>query len=290
MREVIPDDIVRQLALHERLTVRAGHQDDVSLERCPIAPFEDCIFLLLSEQGATVKKLLSRTWLEGTAKDDEAEWSITLTGRAVAGRPLITHTRRLELLPWLPEGADPRRMLAVPFWPEEIEYIRLGKSGESEKYQGRTPAGLDLPGFWTRWARVAFRGIEWMVAISFAANWGYLLYLGHETKLRWVALFLATTCSLLLLGGARMWYRSSAFRAWREGRCLPEDAPMLTQGLVAPHSVFQLGVLQMGLGLLLALPLVMWESLAWVAIGGTGLWLLVPIWVIHLSQEEPEKD
>jgi hypothetical protein len=289
--EIVPDDVVRQLALHERLTVRAGPKDQVSLERCAIAPFEDCIFLFLNERSATVDKLKTRTWLEGTARDDEAGWLIRLTGRAVAGRPVITHARRMELLPWLPEGANARHILAVPFWPEEIEYVRIGRNGETEKYKGRTPAGIKLPGFWTRWARVAFRQIEWLVGLSFMADWGYLLYMGHETPLRWVALLLSTACSLLLLGGARMVYQASAFQAWREGRCLPDDAPMLTEGLVAPRPVFQLGVGMMAFGLALALPLVMWGTqLAWVAIFGTWLWLLGPVWIIHLSQEEPEKD
>lgn len=288
--EIVPSDVIRQLALHEQLTVRAGHTDTVSLERCAIAPFEDCIFLFLSAHSATVDKLQSRTWLEGTARDDEAGWSIRLTGRAVAGRPVISHTRRLELLPWLPEGTSAQTLLAVPFWPEEIEYVRLNKRGDTEKYQGRTPAGLNLPSFWTRWSRVAFRGIEPIVAASFAADWGYLLYLGHETPLRWVALVMSTIASLLMLGGGRMVYRSMAFNAWREGRCSAADAPQLTAGMVAPRPVFHLGVGMMVVGLLLVLPLNLWKGLAPVALLGTWLWLLGPIWFIHLSQEEPEKD
>ncbi len=289
--EIVPADVVRQLALHERLTVRTGRDEHVALERCAIAPFEDCVFLFLSERSDTVNKLKSRTWLEGTAKDDEAGWSIRLTGRAVAGRPVITHNRRMELLPWLPDNADARRMLAVPFWPEEIEYVRVGKSGQPEKYFGKTPAGRDLPSFWMRWSRVAFRRIELFAGLAVAADWTYLAWLGHETPLRWVALLLSSSASVLLLGGARMIYRAGAFNAWREGRCLPEDAPMLTEGLVAPRPVFQLGVGMMVLGTLLLLPLKLWgTTLIAVALGGTWLWLLGPIWFIHLSQEEPEKD
>jgi hypothetical protein len=291
MVEIVPSDVVRQLALHEKLTVRSGRQGHVSLERCAIAPFEDCIFLFLSERSATVASLKTRTWLEGTCRDEDAGWSIRLTGRAVAGRPVISHARRLELLPWLPEDADARRMLAVPFWPEEIEYVRIGKSGESERYYGKTPAGLKLPSFWARWGRLAFRRIEHVVFAALSADWIYLAWLGHETPLRWVALALAGSASVLMLGGARMIYRTLAFNAWREGRCDPDDAPLLTGGLVAPTPAFQLGVAMLVLGLALVLPLNMWgPTLAWVALSGTWLWLLGPIWFIHLSQEEPEKD
>jgi len=289
--EIVPDEVVRQLAIHERLTVKAGHRDHMTLERCLIAPFEDCIFLFLTPRSPTVNRLLERTWMEATAKDEDAEWSVTMTGRAVAGRPVITHSRRMELLPWLPEGADARRMLAVPFWPETLEYVRRGRSGELEKYSGRTPAGLKLPGFWSRWGRVAFGGIEWVLGLSIAADWGYLLYMGHETRLRWVALGLACGASVLLLGGARMWYRAVAFGRWREGRCLPEDAPMQTQGLVAPNPVRFLGLAMIVGGMLLTFPLLLWnQTLAYVAVLGTWLWLIGPIWLIHLSQEEPERD
>ena len=291
LTEIVPSDVVRQLALHETLTVRAGREGNVTLERCAIAPFEDCVFLFLSERSPTVDSLKSRTWLEGSCRDDEAGWSIRLTGRALFGRPVITHARRMEILPWLPAGADPRRMLAVPFWPEENEFIRVGKTGESERYSGKTPAGLKLPSFWTRWGRVAFRRIEVFVGLAVAADWTYLAWLGHETPLRWVALLLSVSASVLMLGGARMIYRTLAFNAWREGRCAEEDAPLLTEALVAPRPTFQLGVAMLVTGLALVLPLNLWgATLAWVCLGGTWLWLLVPFWLIHLSQEEPEKD
>ena len=289
--EIVPSDVVRQLALHERLTLRSGRGEHVSLERCAIAPFEDCIFLFLSEASSTVGKLKSLTWLEGTCRDDDAGWSIRMAGRAVASRPVMTHVRRMELLPWLPDGANPRTMLAVPFWPEELEYVRVGKSGEPEKYQGKTPAGLNQPSFWTRWGRVAFRRIEVMVGLAVAADWTYLAWLGHETPLRWVALLLSVSASVLMLGGARMIYKALVFDAWREGRCAAKDAPMLTQGLVAPRPVFQIGVGMLVLGGALVLPLNLWSAqLAWVALGTTWLWLLGPIWLIHLMQDAPEEE
>ena len=66
---------------------------------------------------------------------------------------------------------------------------------------------------------------------------------------------------------------------------------MQTKGLVAPNPVRFLGLGMIVSGLLLTFPLLMWnQTLAYVAVLGTWLWLIGPIWLIHLSQEAPEKD
>ena len=140
-----------------------------------------------------------------------------------------------------------------------------------------------------RWRQLSFRGINTLVVTSWACIFLYLGILGPETPLRVLALFIGTSASVSLLGGARLWYRSKAFVRWRQGRCRAEDAGILIDGLLPLRRAERASAQMLALGFALTLATASWgTTFLVVTLASTGLWMVWPLWAIHLAQSEPE--
>ena len=286
--EIIPAEVVRLLATHGPVQVVTGPPDAHASESLALAPFEDRIYLFARRRSPTEAALLKSTTLRLSARHSEGKYTIHMTGRAVAGCSVISNRRRLELLPWLPEGMDARTTLAIPFWPEELEYTRAA-SGEDERFAGKTPAGIKAPPLGRRWRDLSFGGI-WPVALfSLVCIWIFLGAQGPDYPLRFVALGASGLASVSLLGGCRLWYRGAAFRQWRRGRCHPEDAGLMVLGLLSLREVMRSAFQLLVLGSLLSLSLLSWGGMLWlVTLSSTLLWLLGPLWLLHLASDDVE--
>ncbi len=286
--EIIPAEVVRLLATHGLVQVVTGPPDAHASESLALAPFEDLIYLFARRRSPTEAALLKSTNLRLSARDPEGKYTIHMTGRGVAGCSVISNRRRLELLPWMPEDMDARTTLAIPFWPEELEYTRAA-AGEDERFAGKTPAGIKAPPTARRWRDLSYGGIWPAVLFSLVCIWIFLGAQGPDYPLRFVALGVSGFASVSLLGGFRLWYRGAAFRQWRQGRCHPEDAGLMVLGLLSLREVMRSAFQLLLLGSLLSLSLLSWGGILWlVTLSSTLLWLLGPLWLLHLASDDAE--
>jgi hypothetical protein len=251
-----------------------------------VAPFEDILYCFVAARNPALRRLLvnpeARLELESKAN----AYNIKIWGRAVPGRNVMAHRRRSELLHWVPEAQDPRSVLAVPLWPERIEY----KTGD-EFYQGQTPLGRSRKSQRLLWLELAFQGLLPAVGFALVAMWFWIAYAGNGEAL-WQLYSLSISC-LAILGlqvGSHMLYKAACFRRVLTGRCLPASAPVLSAGFLSHQRVSQVGIALTGLGV--GLSVLLWAMdplLLPVATSVSLLWVLWPLWCIHLLQKEPEK-
>lgn len=288
MRENVPTDIIRVLSLHGQVQLVAGPPGKEGSIRAECAPYEDVIFLFVRPRAEIVAKTFKHCAAQLYARRDDGEYQLVMRGRAVAGPNVMAHPRRSDLLPWVPEGANPRGFIAVSFFCEELEFTRREREND-RLYQGKTPLGQDAPPMGRRWFKAAFGGVLHVTGLSLALIWAYLLFQGPEYPYRVIALAVATVAILALQAGARLWYRSTAFLRWREGRAHEDEAGQYTTGLMAPEPSRQLSAILTVLGLVLCAALAMWpERLALVTFGVSFAWVQWPLWFLHFSQDAPE--
>ncbi|GEM_PF-1068160 len=290
-REVIPDEILRVLSLHGPVQVVGGAPGREASARCHVAPFEDLLFFFVTRSAPVVEALLRHTNAAVHCKHVDGDYQIHLQGRALAGPPVMAHPRRLELLPWLPDGASPASFTVIEFYCEHVDYLKAREDGSEIRYKGNTPLGISAPAMGTRWSRVAFGGITPVVVFSLATIWVYLAYMGADYPMRWFALVIAWLGALLMQAGARLWFRGSAFLRWRQGRAHRDECgALLGQALLAPKPLIDLSSMVSIAGVLCTLGLKAWPdgTLPWVVFGASFVWLMWPLWILHLSQTEPE--
>jgi len=198
----------------------------------------------------------------------------------------MAHPRRSELLHWVPEGQEPRGTLAVPLWPERIEYQK-----DEEFFKGETPLGRSRKSPRQVWTDVALRGVLPALGFACVAMWLWIAYAGDGDAV-WQAYSLSISWLSLvsLLVGSHLLYKAACFRRVLTGRCLPESAPLLSEGFLSHQSVFRAGIVLMGVGAgLWGLLGAMDPLLLPVAAFSSLLWVLWPLWFIHLLQKKPEK-
>jgi len=282
VREIVPTEIIRTLSLHGPIQLVVGPPGKEGSVRAEAAPYEDEIFLFIRPNAEVVAKSFLNCTAQLYARHDDGDYQIVMRGRAVAGPNVMAHPRRSDLLPWVPEDANPRSFIVMSFFCEELEYHR--KSGDREQeFSGKTPLGK-------RWFRGAFGGILPVMILSLVLVWAYLLFQGPEYPFRFIAFAVATASILCLQAGARLWYRSTAFLRWRVGRAhLDEAGELYPVGLLAPTPSRQLSAILTVLGLILTFVLAMWpDRLLTVTFLSSFTWIQWPLWVIHLSQSSPE--
>ncbi len=84
-------------------------------------------------------------------------------------------------------------------------------------------------------------------------------------------------------------YRAACFRRLLLGRVLPESCRVLSSGFLAHNSVQKAAVVLVVFGVGLALLIATMDPLLLpVAAASSLLWVLWPLWGIHLLQKHPE--
>jgi len=254
---------------------------------CRVAPFDDVLFCLVSEGSPAVRQLLIQpeARLEMTIPDGGG--AIKIRGRSVPGRSVMAHPRRSELLHWVAEDQDARRLLAVPLWAEHIHF----DNGETT-FVGETPQGRTRRSPLSLWKEATFSNILPALAFAWFCLWMWVAYAGSG-NLIWQAYSLAISGMAVssLQMGANLTYKSQCFRGMLQGRIRPESAPLLSQGLLAYGAVKRAGLVLLGVGVVLSLLLkAMDPVLLPVASAVSLIWVLWPMWFIHLLQKEPEKE
>lgn len=285
MQDNLPADLIKLLSFHGPVEVWVGPPSDRRAASVGVAPFEDVVFVLLPRGSGAEKALLRSCRAELVARAKDRSYTLKLLGRAQASLPVTSHPRCGEILPWVPEGLEPHRLLAVPLVPEEIEYVTTdGKT--SDRRAGATPAKKDKIVWWKLAGMVAFGGLAIPFALAVpVVSWAWLAWQGPEYPLRSIAFGVSAVSGLSAVAASRLWALAFAFGRWRKGKADPDDAPYLTDGYLAPRESQTLAAI------CAVVAVVGWFVLAWlwgtdlalVSVVPSGFWLLVPTWWLHLS-------
>jgi len=280
----LPDRIIRLLSFHGPVEVWTGRGDKARTAKVHLAPFDDELVLLVPMSSPLVPGLLQTCRAVVTARAEDQHYTLRLEGRAVAGRPVSVHPNRNAISPWLPEGERPHRLLAVPFVAETVELVE--DDGQvRNRFAGPTPAGKAVPGPLRRWLSAALGGGGRLPAVAgLVGTFLWFGYLGSDYPWRPVALLLAWTATLGLVGGIRLLGQAVAFGHWREGHGELDRIPSLRDGEVAPDEARLAGFVALGLGMLAlgcvaAFPRGM--ATLGVILGCSGAPLLAVVWLLH---------
>ena len=289
MREIIPEEVVRVLSLHGASTLVAGPPGKEVAARMHLAPFEDVVFALAPRNNHVLAALMNHCNAEIQARAPDKSYLVHLKGRAAVGPVVATPPRRMENLPWLPEGGHPRGLVVVTFFCESMEYRKRREGGNDQVFAGVTRLGTSAPAMGKRWFQAAYGGIYPLLVLSLAAFWLFMATLGHEYPMRYPALLIGATSIATLQAGARLWYRATAYLRWLEGRAHADEAGQFTTGLLAANPSRRMSYVLTVTGAILCLILYMWpKNLALVTFGFSMAWLLWPMWTLHLAQKTAE--
>lgn len=287
----LPRDVIRILSRSGPVSWWVGGDAALARGSAPVAPFEDVVFVFLPVGHPGEQALLSSTRMVLQARHPDGDYNLRMVGRAHAGLPLARHPRRAEIAPWAPDNANPQRLLAVPFVAESVDLVR--QDGElTSRHEGQTPAGRERPGAGGVWARAALGGLAAPFALLVLVGmWARLTLEGPEMPWRPLAMLFSALGGLLPLAAARLFVLSRAFLAVREGRVRAGESEAFEEALLAPRQVsgvaLRLGLL--GLASLLLVAGVWGVYFAGLAFALSGVWVLVPVWAVHLSMVDPRR-
>jgi hypothetical protein len=287
-RQNLPPVVIHTLVDHGPVEVAAVGNG--SSARLPCAPFEDVVHLFVTAGSATENGLLRDPRLHIVAKASDGAYTLRMSGRAHAGVLLNRHPARTALEAWAPDGVAIQRMLVVPFVAEEAEFVQ-GTGDSSIRHAGQTPQGMARRSMFSDTVHAAFSGMAAPLAVwSVIATVAWLGAQGAQFPGRPLALGLSVIAALGLIGGVRLLVVAQAYLHWRVGRAREVDAPILSEGLLAPIQVRgAAAVCLLTSAVALGTLATMWGSqLVMMVVGLTGIWVVGPAWLFHLMIPSPE--
>jgi hypothetical protein len=284
-QNLIPEPITRILALHGAAQVACGKGPRRVSVAVHCAPFDDLLVLFVPARSPILAGLERDPQLDLHVQGGETNYTVRMQGRGIDTGASGGHARRMELVPWLPEGSTLQRFHAVELVPERIEYAF--DEGEERRYYQGTTAAADTPGAAGRWLRLCFGGLVPAVAVAFLGLWAWIGWYGQWYMLRPVALLLSLSSCLALVAAARIMHRLLGHRSWQKGKVPRHMGSMLSEGLLpVRRAVILAAVLAVGAAAALIFCGVAWgPELAGITIVATQLWLLVPLWVLRFGAE-----
>ncbi len=277
-RNLIPEPITRALALHGPVNVSCGRGEGLVTAQPQLAPFDDMLVLFLLRSAPLVAALDRDPRLDLHAQGGADNYTIRIHGRGIDTGPANAHERRMEIIPWLPEGATLARFRAVELIPERIYYSYDGV--EDRQHSGGFAAAAAAPAAATRWFELCVGGIIPAVCIAFVVLFAYVGWWGEWFTLRPVALLVSLSIALGLMVSARLGYRVLAHRRWQRGDADRHHGSYLSEGLLPVRSAVLLALVALGW----ALPAALLCVVAWggellgVALAASQLWFLLPLW------------
>ena len=283
----LPPDVIRVLSFHGPIEVFAAGSNPPAMERVACAPFDEHLVLFLRPGGAVEKALGWSVSLDVQARrsDGEHDYSLRMVGHAHPGVRVTRMQERHSLEPWLPEGVSPGQVLATPFVPEKIEFVRT-EGDQKARYHGPTPAGKATPAPWVRWLRTATSGSAGIgVGCAIVLPFIWLGYLGADYPARPLAIPLAVSGSLCLILGTRLIVVHFAYEAWRQAKVSIAESGLVGQGQVPARLSVRVGLALVLVGLLCALAAwLQWDfNLSLVLLGSNLAWIFGPAWAVHLA-------
>ena len=252
------------------------------------APFDDMLLLFVPRRSPFGAALDRDPRVDLHIQGGAVHYSVRIQGRAIDTGGASAHERRMEILPWLPEGSTLQQFLGVELIPERIEYA-YDEGEERRHFQGATDAAK-VPPMATRWIRLCFGGLIPAVAIAFVSVFAYVGWYGQWDPLRPVVLLAALAGSVGLIASARLGYRVLAHRSWQRGKAARHHGGLLSEGLLPVRSalIAAAGTLVVAV-LALAICAVAWGGdLLGVSLAATQLWFLLPLWTFRFMGDMGE--
>lgn len=290
-RDNLPPDVVRVLSFHGPVEVVVGEDDQMVAGRAAVAPFEDLLHLFVPLGSPVEEALLETTEVAVQARDKSGAYSLRLTGRACAGRPLTRHPDRGSLEPWVGEGTKLSRLSVVTFAAWHCELTRNEADGQAVRYHGPTRLGQKPPKPAQYWPLAAFSGVALpFLVLALVVPFGWLVYQGEAYRFRPLALLLGGGAGAAAVAGVRLLTLSLGFERWRTGIAREEDAPVLSEALIAPREARRAGMGLLGLwAVLVGVVAAVWGDLLVVLAGVShGAWLWGPAVAAHLLARQPK--
>ena len=241
-QNLIPEPITRILALHGPAQVACGLGPKRVSVNVHCAPFDDLLVLFLPARSPLIAALERDPRVDLHVQGGDTNYTVRLQGRGVDTGACGGHPRRMELVPWLPEGSTLQRFRAVELVPERIEYGY--DEGEERRYFQGVTAAAETPGSVGRWLRLCFGGLVPAVALAFIGLWGWIGWYGQWYLLRPVALVLALVTSLGLMAAARIGHRLLGHRSWQQGKVRRPMGSMFSEALLPVRSAKRLSLWQ----------------------------------------------
>ncbi len=287
-RNLIPEPITRFLAMYGPVPVACGLGPRRVSVNAHCAPFDDMLVLFISRRSPFRAALDRDPSVELSVQGGDNNTSLRMRGRGIVTGPANAHPRRMEILPWLPEGSTLQHFLAVELVPEQIEY-GYDDGDERRFFQGTTSAA-EVPARLTRWLYLCFRGIVPSPAIAFLALWAYVGWWGQWFTLRPLALVVALIACLGMIASSRLGYRILAHRSWQRGKAARHHGAELSAGLLPVRSAVVAAALSLGISLVsLVFCAAAWGGeLLGVTLAATQLWFLLPLWVFRFMGDMRE--
>lgn len=283
-RNNLPQEVVQVLSFHGLVELVVDPDGAQAADRVSVAPFEDLLYLLVPGRSPAIDALLKVTAAAVQARHPQGEYSLRLAGIARAGQSLARHPQRQMLEPWLPENVGPGGYTVVEFAAWRCEFTRT-EGEEPVRYHGPTPLGRDPRREAQKWLRALFGGIALLpLVFGLLAPFGWLVWQGETYPQRWLAMATAAVAVTGLVGGTRLLLLTLGFVRWRAGAVNESEAPVLSEGLLAPAQTRLAGVGGLGAGVVaLAVLASHWaDGLVWVA-GLANLTVVWgPAWLLHL--------
>ncbi len=279
MSGALPEEVVERLSTCGPVRLSAGDDGAAAVEG-NLAPLRGQLYALVTRGGATERALRDTGRIVVEARDRDSEWSVRLTGRAVAGRTVIADSRRSELVHWVPEGVRPAELVAVRVHPETIEYVR-GKGAGRTRAAGPVPGGPG-PAPLRRWTTLATEGMEvWYVGLFVVCWVGALLLL--EGWAQFVGYGNMLTGGGCLLGGTILWAQAARYERWREGLESDRSAGRMLEGWEPASRVRRVGVATIlaGLVIIALAGAVLGWGVAMVTIAASGVPVILPFFVFR---------
>jgi hypothetical protein len=288
VRTNLPPLVIHTLSSHGPVAVTSVGNGTTSQLHC--APFEEKVYLFCVAGSAVEEGLLMHAGLSLNAKASDGRYTLRMSGRAHAGRLLSGHRERASLEAWAPEGIPYSRLLVIPFAAEDVDLYQA-EGDESARFTGRTPVGITLESAAREYTRAALSGLAlpmviWTTLITVA----WLIVQGVRFEGREIAMGLALVGGTGMITGFRLIYVSIAFGQWRRGLARVEDAPVLSEGLLAPGQTMRMAAILLGFSALalISLALLWGSTIVGLVLGVSGVWLIVPAWALHLLMRQPE--
>ena len=291
MTAVVPAPVSRVLAKHGPVHFAVSGQGERGADTLSVAPLDELLVIFVSFRSPLLAALRGGVDARVSAIAEDGSYALRCRGRAVMTGRVMAHPRRMEFVHWLPEDKRSENLVAIEFIPEHIDFTRQDESGEEERFKGETRAPA-RPHTLRRWTTAAFAGLLPALTAAVVIDWGWIGWFGEEYRLRAVCLLLSLLGTFALLGGGRLLYRAAALRRFQVGRVRRPAAGVLADGWLPHNRVVRGGVQALGVGVAALLTVGWiwgWQVVVAVLVA-SQLWFFVPLWLIHLSQAEPEPD
>lgn len=274
-----PPEVADRLASVDRVRLEVGAPGNVLPVDALPAPLRGQMYLLIRPCPEIEARIRQAGQCALIAEPPDRAWSVQSRGQLVLGRRASTDTRRSELAHWIPENETAGAYLALPFYPESLDY-------QYDAPDGRRRANGPIPGTtrvssWRSLATVGGGNLwPWFFASGILQSFG-LLVLGSPEHRNIFVLLLVLASGILPVLGAKLAFAPLDMERWRRGYENDAAVGAIRRSGVAEGALAAAGVQ------ILVVSAVCWMVLLWsagsVVVGTSALLSGAPVIVLVMA-------